>query len=358
METRIYANRSHNNMISLLPLFIVSVLLILFTTLELRSNYAYAAENWYVGKGAKAGMYLTYNVQEHDTNQGQPFNITLYFKEFDSNKHYWIVPVFVVDKGKVINGTLHLSELDLTALGTSQIPSEMKPYRSAYTSSLDWLAAFVPKPGQSLSAQYWGKIASIGGSPIAPGAQEKITVPGGSYDTKVILWHKGVDNHIWIDPNLPYPVKAETFADVTTGKPPLQYAFELLQVGQGEPMMPKSVVEIPKPPLTQETARGTYFIKLLWTPPIKVGNDTKLGILFMDNSQKVIGQVSYGLKITSSNDTILQEAKDQKSADGTAIQTVKFPAPGSYMIDVTVEAVAGKPMGIFIEQSKFNIVVE
>lgn len=76
--------------------------------------------------------------------------------------------MFVVDKGKVINGTLHLSELDLTALGKSQIPSEMKPYRSAYTSSLEWLAAFVPKPGQSLSAPYWGKIASIGGSPIAP----------------------------------------------------------------------------------------------------------------------------------------------------------------------------------------------
>ena len=357
MKNKTYASRSPI-IISLLPLFIVPVLLILLTTLELRSNYAYGAENWYVGKGAKPGMYLTYSVQEHDTNQGQPFTITLYFKEFDSNKHYWIVPVFVVDKGKVINGTLHLSDLDLTALGTSQIPSEMKPYRSAYTSSLDWLAAFVPKPGQSLSAQYWGKIASIGGSPIAPGAQEKITVPAGSFDTKVILWHKGVDNHIWIDPNLPYPVKAETFADVTTGNPPLQYAFELLKVGQGEPKTPKSVIEIPTPPLTQETARGTYFIKLLWTPPIKAGNDTKLSILFMDNSQKAIGQVSYGLKVTSSNDTILQEVKDQKSADGTAIQTVKFPSPGSYMIDITVEAVAGTPMGMFIEQSKFNIVVE
>ena len=80
----------------------------------------------------------------------------------------------------------------------------------------------------------------------------------------------------------------------------------------------------------------------------------------MDNSQKAIGQVSYGLKVTSSNDTILQEVKDQKSADGTAIQTVKFPSPGSYMIDITVEthASAGTPMGMFIEQSKFNIVVE
>ena len=31
-------------------------------------------------------------------------------------------PTFVVDQGKVINGTLHLSDLDLTALGSSPIP--------------------------------------------------------------------------------------------------------------------------------------------------------------------------------------------------------------------------------------------
>ena len=89
--------------------------------------------------------------------------------------------MFVVDKGKVINGTFHLSDLDLSVLGSSKIPSELSPYRSAYTSSLQWLAAFVPKPGQSLSAPYWGKIASIGGSPISPDGRVKVTVPAGIF---------------------------------------------------------------------------------------------------------------------------------------------------------------------------------
>jgi hypothetical protein len=92
------------------------------------------------------------------------FTITLYFKDFNKKENYWTVPVHVVDdQGKVINGTFHLSALDLSVLGTSSIPSEMKPYRSAYTDSLQWLASVVPKPGQSLTASSWGKIASIGG---------------------------------------------------------------------------------------------------------------------------------------------------------------------------------------------------
>ena len=43
MKNKPYASRSPISVISLLPLFIVPVLLILFTTLELRSNYAYGA---------------------------------------------------------------------------------------------------------------------------------------------------------------------------------------------------------------------------------------------------------------------------------------------------------------------------
>jgi hypothetical protein len=108
----------------------------------------------------------------------------------------------------------------------------MSPYRSAYESSIQWLAAFVPKPGQSLSAAYWGKIASIGGSPIAPGGQAKVTVPAGSFDTTLISWHKGVDNNIWINKDLPYPVKAQTFADVTAGNRPFYINLTSLHWGK------------------------------------------------------------------------------------------------------------------------------
>ena len=48
--------------------------------------------------------------------------------------------------------------------------------------------------------------------------------------SKVIRHQTIVDNNIWIAPNLPYPVKAQTFADAS-----IQYAFDLQATGQGQP---------------------------------------------------------------------------------------------------------------------------
>jgi hypothetical protein len=319
-----------------------------------------ADDNWYVGKGVKPNMYVTYKIQSHDTNQGQPFTMTIYFKEFNDTGHYWVAPVYVNDQGKIINGTFHLSDLDLTALGSSKIPPAMSPYRSAYTSSLEWLSAFVPKPGQSLSSPNWGKIAAIGGSPIGPGGQEKITVPAGTFDTKVISWHKGVDNKIWINKDMPYPIKAQTFADTTTTNPPIQYAFELVATGQGQPAVPKSVLEIPKSPLTLQTARGTYYIKLLWGPdPIKVGIATDFGLLFLDNSQTLVDkQVSYSFKVTDMNGTVIKDIHNQQALGGTGTQKdVKFEKPGPVDVTVRVEGVQGENMGDFVESADYNLYV-
>jgi hypothetical protein len=319
-----------------------------------------ADDNWYVGKGVKPNMYVTYKIQSHDTNQGQPFTMTTYFKEFNDTGHYWVAPVYVNDQGKIINGTFHLSDLDLTALGSSKIPPAMSPYRSAYTSSLEWLSAFVPKPGQSLSSPNWGKIAAIGGSPIGPGGQEKITVPAGTFDTKVISWHKGVDNKIWINKDMPYPIKAQTFADTTTTNPPIQYAFELVATGQGQPAVPKSVLEIPKSPLTLQTARGTYYIKLLWGPdPIKVGIATDFGLLFLDNSQTLVDkQVSYSFKVTDMNGTVIKDIHNQQALGGTGTQKdVKFEKPGPVDVTVRVEGVQGENMGDFVESADYNLYV-
>ena len=145
-----------------LPYFskIVKLVVIMSALVILSSGFgrlAAADNNWYVGQGVKANMYVTYKIQSHDTNQGQPFTMTIYFKEYNSTGHYWVAPVYVNDQGAIINGTFHLSDLDLTALGSSQIPPSMSPYRSAYESSLQWLASFVAKPGQSLSARLLGK---------------------------------------------------------------------------------------------------------------------------------------------------------------------------------------------------------
>ena len=338
------------------------VITVIMTSITINLHWiknAYAADdnNWFVGKGAKPNMYVTYKISEHDTNEGQPFEMTIWFKQQDKTGN-WIAPVFVVDQGKVISGTFKLSALDLTALGSSAIPKELSPYRNAYANSLQWLAAFVPKPGQSLSAAYWGKIAAIGGSAIAPSGTAKVTVPAGTFDTKVITWHKGVDNHIWINKDLPYPVKAQTFADVTTGVAPIQYTFDLLAIGQGQPTIPKTQIQIPNPPLTLQTARGTYYIKLFWEPKlIETGKDTKFGILFMDNSQSVIKDVSYSFVVTDSNGTVLKDVKDQKAPNGNGTQMVKFDKGGPVDVLVSVDAVSGGTSGDFVENAKFRLIV-
>jgi hypothetical protein len=323
------------------------------------SNVAQAADDlWYVGDGAKPDTFVTYKIQEQDTNSGRPFEMTIYFKEYNSTGKYWVAPVFVVDQGRVINGTFHLSDLDLTALGSSQIPREMAPYRSAYTGSLKWLSAFVSKPGQSLTAPYWGKIASIGGSPISPGAKEQVTVPAGTFDTTLIKYHKGVDNKIWIKNDFPYPIKAETYADITTGNPPVQFAFELIATGQGMPKEPKSTENIPKPPLEQRTERGTYFIQLFWEPEtIKAGNATRFGIVFKDDKGNSINQVGYNFAAIDSKGELASGKDAQITYKGTAIQQVTFKNPGPAKIRISISSAGTGADTGFVETGEFGVVV-
>ena len=340
-------------------LFAITLFSILGLYLQSSAVVANAQQGdaWYVGKGAKENTYYTYKIEDHETNQGQPFTMTIYLKDYNETGKYWEAPVFVVDRGKVLNGTFHLSDLDMTALGSSEIPPEMSQYRSAYANSIQWLEAFVPKPGQSLSAVNWGKIGSIGGSPVNPGGAAKVTTPAGTFDTTLISYHKGVDNDIWVNRNLPYPVKAETFADVTSANPPIQYKYDLLATGQGEPPAPQSQIEIPKPPLKIQTARGTYIIQLLWDPEvIQVGQPTEFGLIFTDAGERILTDVRYGFKITESDGTVLADLKNQKADDGTGIQRFTFEKEGPKDIDVTVEAVGGNPMGDFVESSSFGIV--
>ncbi len=113
---------------------------------------------------------------------------------------------------------------------------------------------------------------------------------------------------------MPYPIKAQTYADVTTGNPPVLYAFELLATGQGQPPVPKSQFEIPKPPITLQTGRGTYYIELIWQPQsIKAGNETHFGVLFMDSSQTIVPGVSYSFKVTDINGTVIKDFRDQST---------------------------------------------
>ncbi|MGC2425590.1 MAG: hypothetical protein WA421_01030, partial [Nitrososphaeraceae archaeon] len=87
------------------------------------------------------------------------------------------------------------------------------------------------------------------------------------------------------------------------------------------------------------------------------GKDVKFGVLFKDNSQNIISAVSYSFKVTDSSGKVITDVKDQKAPDGTAIQTVKFEKPGPADVLVSVDAVQGQPMGDFVENAKFRVVV-
>ncbi len=317
------------------------------------------SENWYVGKGVKPDTYYTYEIRNTDTNQGQPFTMTIYFKEYNETGKYWVAPTFVVDRGEVFNGTFHLSNLDLTALGSSPIPPDMNGYRAAYSTSLTWLAAFVPQPGQSLSAPSWGKIASIGGSEIKPSGGAEVTTSAGTFDTTDISYYKGVSNHVYVNKDMPYPVKAETFADVTFGVAPIQYAYELKATGSGQPPAPESQTEIPVPPLNLQTPRGTHSIQLLWEPvEIRAVNDTKFGVIFTDDRNNIVERVTYGYTVMDANRTVIDEFTNQRADTGIGEFTYAFDTPGQKYLQITVETASGEDLGMFVEAATFRLVVQ
>jgi hypothetical protein len=53
---------------------------------KINSNNAYASDdNWYVGEGVKDNMYVTYRIQDYDTNNGAPYTMTIYFEKQDED---------------------------------------------------------------------------------------------------------------------------------------------------------------------------------------------------------------------------------------------------------------------------------
>jgi len=269
--------------------------------------------------------------------------------------------VYIVDQGNVFNGTFILSPLDLSALGTSKIPPEMGKYRSAYANSLQWLAAYVPKPGQSLNAASWGKIASIGGPEIKPVGHRQLNIPAfpNPIDTTRIEYYKGVSSNMYILNEFPYPVMAKTFVDVTTGSPPIQFQYILDETGKGQPEVPKSSIMEVKPPLVQRTARGDYFIQLDWKPlPIIVGKETTFTIDLLNKDKFPLTQVSYDFTITDSNNTTILDLQNQRAPQGTQTHIMTFDQSGLVNIKVKVNSIKGIGTGMFIEEVNFKVPIE
>jgi plastocyanin len=206
--------------------------IILFTILlvfPIGIKTSFAADTWYAGEGLKEGDFFRYNLCHVDLDSCTPFEMD-FWVEGKTEHGEWNLEVLVIDGNKKIRGNVEIGRVAPEPLVVSK---GLENYASAYKSSIVWLSAFATRiEPQDFAAPAWGKIGSIGGMEVGPrGVQETVIVEAGSFDTHLIGWHKSTDNKIWVKDDFPFPIKALTFVDVSSGTIPIQFQFELLEYG-------------------------------------------------------------------------------------------------------------------------------
>jgi hypothetical protein len=308
-------------------------------------------------------MYLKYRIQDYDTNERQPYVMTLYFQQQDQDGN-WIVPTYIEANGRVLQGTMKLSEGMSPLLG-GEVPQEMRDFVAGYQNSLLWLDAFTTVSAPlSLTAGSWGKIASIGGGEVRPTGTQQVSFAGAqslcgapSCDATLVTWRKGVDSKVWVVNEFPLPVMAETYADVTTPPQPIQYSFELLETGSGQPAAPTGTGVASGPPLERTTTDGSHII-LTWDPvDIQSNSTVNFGLAIRDARNSPIQNIAYDFTVKDANGQIIQEFSNQQAPSGNATHQVTFNSTGPKIITVQINSIGGRTTGQVIQATDFNIVV-
>lgn len=196
--------------------------------------------SWYVGEGLKQGDYFSYSMCHVYYKECSNFRFDFWI-EGDiqvGTETKWLVKTVIYDGNEILVGDMELSKLVPEQTGGSE---ETIAYRSAFKSSVTWLSAFAtpethlegkgPKEFRSAS---WGKIGNIGGEQILPTAIEEIYVAGETWDTVQVGWRTGgAVSKIWIVDEFPFPIKAKTYTHVSSGIPPTEYEFVMLEYMEG-----------------------------------------------------------------------------------------------------------------------------
>ena len=189
---------------------------------------------WYVGENLKTGDYFEYSLCQLDLEDCAPITMKFWIRGEikKGTETLWDTAVVVEDGNKVIKGTMALGQ---TAPEPVSQSDNLFEYSRAFKSSLAWLSAFATADTHDLihgpkefKSRAWGKIGAIGGAQLVPLRAEKVAVPGGTFDSVVVGWYSGNNNEIWVVDDFPFPVKALTYAWVTSGVAPVQFQFQLL----------------------------------------------------------------------------------------------------------------------------------
>ncbi|MGB9124489.1 MAG: hypothetical protein WCC55_02940 [Nitrosotalea sp.] len=189
-------------------------------------------DSWYTGKGLKQGDYFSYNVCFTDWHNCAPLQMSFWVKNQTSDGSGWNLEFVTVDGAIVQKGIMTIGKI---TPDPETFDPNISDYTAVYRSTVSWLDAFATSESpKSFDVPAWGRTGSVGGQSVGPIDHESVTVGAGTFDTWVVGWHKDVDNKIWIDSSLPFPVKAIVYVDVTTGTPPPDYTLELLQYGNSQ----------------------------------------------------------------------------------------------------------------------------
>ena len=204
---------------------------------------------WYLGEGLKKGDYFEYSLCELDLNDCAPIKLKFWIKGDIQNEGetLWDAKVVVIDGNKIAKGSMGLGKNSPEPI---TFDDNLFDYAIAFKSSLGWLSAFATgnegdriHGPQKFSDAAWGKIGAIGGGQLIPKRMETITTPAGTADTVVVGWYSGNNNEIWIVDEFPYPVKALTYAWVTTGIAPIMHQYTLLDFKENVSVDPFKNVE-------------------------------------------------------------------------------------------------------------------
>jgi len=246
-----------------LPIIIATFSLLLIIPLASQNSFAQVNSggfqaggvnvdgSWYVGEGLKVGDYFSFNVCHVDYLDCSDFDMALWVQEEVrvGTEDKFRMQVLVYDGSKIVKGVMDVGQVAPEPTGGTE---EISSYRSVYKSSIAWLSAFATKEIEGLTgkgpkdfrAASWGKIANIGGQQILPTAQETIAVGAGEFDSILVTWKTGGQlSKVWIVDEFPFPIQAKTFMHVSSGIPPVEYEFELLDYKENVTSDPFANVE-------------------------------------------------------------------------------------------------------------------
>lgn len=291
--------------------------------------------SWYVGEGLQQGDYFEYNFCELDLNDCAPVILKMWIKGDVKvgTENLWDAQAVIIDGNKIVKGNMRLGKVSAEPVSQSE---NFFPYSRAFKSSVAWLAAFATADSsdfihgpKKFSANAWGKIGAIGGSQLIPKRAETISVAGDTVDTVVVGWFSGNNNEIWILDDFPFPVKALTYAWVTTGVAPVMYQFELLKHEkniQSDPFVDVESTEDQAKLLgcptqflnyvtkTTSTNTHTMFVEYSYSPENpKAGCEIDWKINFKNqyNQNEFVDEVHYDIWVVDSSGKKLRSYADE-----------------------------------------------